>query len=314
MGESHQIPLVGLLPQQHPDQRGLARAVAAVERGAVAAAEREACVFKQHAAAEALGQVFGFQHALAVGRFPLKAEVDVLFRFRLRLAVLDHALQALDVVFDLFVHLLGAGAGGLLFAHLQAVGRLFRGLAVGDLGAAAHGGDVLFQRLAALLALRPAVHAGLKILRLLLAVVAVTAPVFGEFSLFQFENAIHGLVEKIAVVGDDEHRAVEVAQALDQVAHGIEIEVVGRLVEQQQRRAAGERFGNRRAGALPAGERFRAAQVRLLMQQAHGGAVFDAQRAGIGRDLARDEPQQRGFARAVRPDEPHALAALQDKG
>ena len=60
--------------------------------------------------------------------------------------------------------------------------------------------------------------------------------------------------------------------------------------------------------------RFRAAQMRLLMQQAHGGAVFDAQRAGIGRDLARDEPQQRGFARAVRPDEPHALAALQGKG
>ena len=61
-------------------------------------------------------------------------------------------------------------------------------------------------------------------------------------------------LEEPAVVGDEDDGGVEAGQvALEPLQRG-DVEVVGRLVEQQQVRAGGERAGQRGAGQLAAGE------------------------------------------------------------
>ena len=61
-------------------------------------------------------------------------------------------------------------------------------------------------------------------------------------------------VEEPAVVGDDHGAAGEVEQRLLERAQGVDVEVVGRLVEQQQVAAAAQQLGQVDAVALAAGE------------------------------------------------------------
>ena len=61
-------------------------------------------------------------------------------------------------------------------------------------------------------------------------------------------------VEEEAVVADDHGAAGEVVECALQDAHGLDIEVVGRLVEEQQVAAGAELFGQMDAVALAAGE------------------------------------------------------------
>ena len=149
--------------------------------------------------------------------------------------------------------------------------------------------------------------------------------------------------EEAAVMADDDQRATSAFQLAFQPFDGRKIEMVGRLVQQQdigrgrqhprQRRAAGLAAGDMRgvfvavqpellhqiarlimivAGAeagLDIGQRrLVVAEVRLLRQIADGGAGLHEAAAAVGLDKAGGNLQQRRFARAVAADQADALA------
>ena len=143
-------------------------------------------------------------------------------------------------------------------------------------------------------------------------------------------------------MADDDQRGAAAIQFAFQPFDGRKIEMVGRLVQQQdigrgrqhprQRRAAGLAAGNMRrilvavqaelfeqilrliavvAGAEPGldiGQRRGVtAEIRLLRQIADGGAGLHKAAAAVGLDEARGDLQQRRFAGAVAADQADAL-------
>src|SRR6202166_4517333 len=71
---------------------------------------------------------------------------------------------------------------------------------------------------------------------------------------FESQHVGGDAVEKEAVVADDDGAAGEIEQRLFERAQRVDVEVVGRLVEQEQVRAALQHFGEMHAVALAAGE------------------------------------------------------------
>ena len=148
--------------------------------------------------------------------------------------------------------------------------------------------------------------------------------------------------QEAAVVADDDERGAAAVQLALQPFDGRQVEMVGRLVQQQdvgrgrqharQRRAARFAAGNMRgvfvavqpelfeqvlrliaviAGAeagLDVSQRgLVLAEIRLLRQIADGGARLHKAAAAIGLDEARGDPQQRRLAGAVAADQADAL-------
>jgi hypothetical protein len=64
----------------------------------------------------------------------------------------------------------------------------------------------------------------------------------------------HG-VEEPAVVGDDEHRAAALGQVTRQPVDALDVQMVRRLVQQEQLRVAEQRLGQRDPAPLAAGQR-----------------------------------------------------------
>ena len=102
-------------------------------------------------------------------------------------------------------------------------------------------------------------------------------------------------VQEPAVVADDQHGAGKGEQRLLQRAQGLDIEVVGRLVQQQQVGAGLEHLGEMDSVALAAGE---ATHLLLLVRalEVEGGDI------GAARDLARSERDHVEPARNLLPD------------
>ncbi len=76
-----------------------------------------------------------------------------------------------------------------------------------------------------------------------------------QLGLLQLGDRLHAVVEEPAVVADDDHAAGEAAQErLDPLGH-LDVQVVGRLVEQQQVAARREDLGQRQPALLAARER-----------------------------------------------------------
>ncbi len=63
---------------------------------------------------------------------------------------------------------------------------------------------------------------------------AVVTGVLEHRLLFDMNNFIHHRIEEVAVVGDQNQRALIAFQPSFQPDHRVEIEVVGRFIEQQQ--------------------------------------------------------------------------------
>ena len=213
-------------------------------------------------------------------------------------------------------------------------------------------------------------------------VVVVGATVAGELGLADFEDAIDELVQELAVVGDHEDRAGIIFQIILKPEEGLEVEVVGRFVENEEVGFLGEQAGEVRAHD-PAAAEFGGAAVEVAVAEAEavehllglgldGGAVefieagagfvgfggvlivgggeeahfahdadeFGAHRGGqlddgfvadggaflrevadggatlevdgpvVGGFIAENQAQQRGLARAIRADQPDAIAAI----
>ena len=163
-------------------------------------------------------------------------------------------------------------------------------------------------------------------------------------------------VEKPAVVADDHRAAGKAQQRLFQRAQRIDVQIVGRLVEQQEVAAALQQLGQVQPVALAAGEgahllllvgaaeveagrvgpRVDRAAAELELVLAPGDLLVDRlvgieivaalvhigdlhrrahlEGTAVGLLLAGDHPEQRGLARAVRPDHAHDAAARQREG
>ena len=112
----------------------------------------------------------------------------------------------------------------------------------------------------------------------------VIALVGNALAAIEFENPARDVVEEVAVMGDDQDRAGIVAQMAFQPRHRLGVEMVGRLVQQQQVGLVEQQLAQRDAAALAAG------------QFCHVGIVGRAaQRVHRLIDLAVEIPQARGL-------------------
>ena len=111
----------------------------------------------------------------------------------------------------------------------------------------------------------------------LFLVVAVVAGAEVEAAFtFKGEQAVADAVEEIAVVADDEDAAGEGEHGFFEDAHGLQVEVVGGLIEDEEVAAAAEDFGEEDAALLAAGEFF----------DPHGDAVVGKEEAfEVGADV-----------------------------
>jgi chaperonin GroEL (HSP60 family) len=85
-------------------------------------------------------------------------------------------------------------------------------------------------------------------------VLLVVAGVDRDLAVVQLKNLGDGLVQKIAVVADDEHGLRLLDQILLQPLGGVDVEVVARLIEQHDIGTRQEQFGQEQAALLPAAE------------------------------------------------------------
>ena len=104
---------------------------------------------------------------------------------------------------------------------------------------------------------------------------------------FQGDDAAGGVVEQFAVVADEEHGLLRLVQLGLEPALARDVEVVVRLVEEQQLVGAGEERLEHQALLLAAGEARRRAVLRAVEGQAEGGHAdlvpdgFDVVAAGV---------------------------------
>ncbi|MCY1530834.1 hypothetical protein D9M68_660400 [compost metagenome] len=181
----------------------------------------------------------------------LEADVGVLARRRL-----DHDLLGLDAV-DLL-----EARGGL--ARLGLVGRetahevLQFGHAFLGLGVVGH---------QALAGLGGGQH-----------VVVVVAGVDADLAVVHVGHVRAHLVQEVAVVADDDHRALVAVEHVFQPTNGVDVQVVGGFVQQQDVRIREQRLRQQHA-QLPAGRHFAHGQIVLVdgdfqAQQQFAGAGF----------------------------------------
>src|SRR5208282_2266022 len=78
--------------------------------------------------------------------------------------------------------------------------------------------------------------------RMLTLELSVVTGIRSQLAPVEMDDRSHDRVEKIAVVGDEQQRSGIPLQPLLEPEHGVEIEMVGRLIEQQQIRARHQRL------------------------------------------------------------------------
>ena len=102
-----------------------------------------------------------------------------------------------------------------------------------------------------------------------------------DLALLQFHNAVHHPVQEVAVVGDGEDGALVLAEVALQPLGGVEVQVVGGLVQQEEVGVLQNETGQVDPGLFPAGEGGKLllphglgdAQARCDLAQRGGGVV-----------------------------------------
>ena len=98
----------------------------------------------------------------------------------------------------------------------------------------------------------------------------------------ELEDPLGDVVEEVAVVGDRDDRARVLLQEALQPVDRLGVEVVGRLVEQQQVGVAEEQAGERHAALLAAGERGDVGVVGRAAQGVHRDVDVALEVPGVG--------------------------------
>ena len=128
----------------------------------------------------------------------------------------------------------------------------------------------------------------------------ISALVEGELAAIEMQNLIDGRVEQVAVVADDDDRARVVRKVVFQPERPFEVEVVGRLVQQQQVGRGKERRRERDAHA-PAAREFRAGPGLIRGRESETAQDRRrARRSGMGVDIDETGLDVRDSARIVR--------------
>ena len=124
---------------------------------------------------------------------------------------------------------------------------------------------------------------------LLLAALAFEAGVIaapqGQPGIVEVEDVIGHFVEQVAVMADDEHGRGIMGEIVDQPERAFEIEIVCRLVEQQDVRLREEHGRERHAHAPAAGELRQGARLRLVVEAEAGQNARRPRRCGMGVDV-----------------------------
>ena len=243
---------VGLfLPRDQLEQRGLARAVRPDHADDAAGGQHERQILEQQLVAIGLGDALELNHLAAEALGHLDDDLG-LAGAAAGLRVLQF-LELLDTRLGLGLAALGAGAD-----PLQLV--LDRLLAAGGLAV------LLLQTLG-----------------LFLKVGRVVALIREVLSAVEFEHPFHHVIEEITVVGDHQHRAGIFFEMVFQPLDALGIEVVGRLVEQQDRRLLDQQAGQRDTALFTAREAFHRPVTRRATQRLHGDLELVVERPAVDR-------------------------------
>ena len=232
------VPAVRLLlPDDHAEQRGLAGAVRADHADDAARRQLEGEVVDQQVVAERLGETLEIDDVVAE---PLGHRDDDLRGLGgLLRGLLHQLLVALIAGLGLRLPRARRGRDPLLLARERALARFF---------------------LAALLR---------EPLLLLREPGRVVALVGNAAAAIELEDPAGDVVEEVAIVGDDQDGAGIIAQMAFEPLDGLGVEMVGRLVEQQQLGLLEQQPAERDAAALAARELLHVAVVRRTAQRVH---------------------------------------------
>ena len=204
------------------EQRGLARAIGADHADDAARRQAEGEVFEQDLVAERLGQAVRLDH-LAAQTFG-RLDQD------LRLA-----RRAVFLLFDQFVE--------------RADTRL--GLGLAGLGTLPDPGQLVLDRLLTALVLARFLFESLG---LFLQIGGVIAFIDEVARAIELEDPVHHIVQEVAVMGDEDDVAGIIDQMLFQPGDAFGVEMVGRLIEQQDVRLFQQQTGQRHAALFTAGQ------------------------------------------------------------
>ncbi|GBF25237.1 hypothetical protein MnTg02_00267 [bacterium MnTg02] len=101
----------------------------------------------------------------------------------------------------------------------------------------------------------------------------VAALVGNALATIEFQRPFRNIVEKIAIMSDERDHARIVAQETLQPGDGFGIQMVGRLIEQQNFRLGEQQAAERHAPQLTTGKRVHLGITRRTAQRIHG--LFD---------------------------------------
>ena len=114
--------------------------------------------------------------------------------------------------------------------------------------------------------------------------IVVAAGVEIELAVAQMQNGVDRIVEKLAVVADDERGLGIFLQSRFEPQRAFEIEVIGRLVEQEQI-GLGEQCGSQRHAHAPAAGEFRHRPLEIVVGESESAQDFGgARRRSVGVD------------------------------
>ena len=99
------------------------------------------------------------------------------------------------------------------------------------------------------------------------------------------QDVVDDVVEQVAIVADDQDRRGIGLEIIDQPEHAFEVEIIGRLVEQQQIGLREQHRGERDAHAPAAGEFGQRAVLRRLVEAEAGEDAGRARGRRMGVDV-----------------------------
>ena len=246
--KTHKAGVRGVLPQKDFEEGGLAAAVGPQKKHLLPPLDLQAHLFKQLGAPKGEAQVLRREHVVAAAAAGVKLKADGV---RLLLRLFQGGLQPVNL-------LLLAGDGHIVALLVPPALLLNNALNAGDLLLGVlilplHGQAVLCPQL---------------------QVPAVVAFIGGEGLSLHFQRAAGDLVQKVAVVGNDNIGSGVSGQKALQPLYSLDVQVVGGLVQQQQVGAAQQHLGQLQLGLLPAGkDPHPALQLVLRKAQAQQGAA-----------------------------------------
>ncbi len=237
------------LPGDHPQQGGLARAVGSHDPDDAARGNGGRKPVEDEAVVEGLGDLVKFEDNVPEARTGR-----------------DVNLQIFAALFGFLREQFFVGADACLSLGLARLGRH------------ADPFEFAFERL---LALRFGFLLEADALLLLFEPGGVVALPGDAVAAVEFEDPARHVVEEVAVVGDGDDGALVVAQVMFEPCHGLGVEVVGGLVEQEDIGFGEQEPGEGDAALLPAGENLDGRIGGRAAQGVHGDFEVAVQVPGV---------------------------------